>query len=134
MVSCSARRQRRAQSAQIDFLEEFDRSGSLEFTIDSILWIATPTEPDVAYLRVRRPAANRRLAAPIPLRRRSRPTTSSSPSVIPRGTPECPISGSSSESRRRLQKKRLAPGQVTDVGPDKLQHDCSTLGGNSARL
>ena len=29
------------------------------------------------------------------------------------------------------EKKRLAPGQVTNVGPDELQHDCSTLGGNS---
>jgi hypothetical protein len=29
------------------------------------------------------------------------------------------------------EKKRLAPGQITDVGVDELQHDCSTLGGNS---
>src|SRR6185503_4931810 len=31
-------------------------------------------------------------------------------------------------------KKRLAPGQVTGVGPDEMEHDCSTLGGNSGSL
>src|SRR5262249_27243842 len=28
-------------------------------------------------------------------------------------------------------KKRLAPGQIMSVGPEELEHDCSTLGGNS---
>src|SRR5439155_8138144 len=28
-------------------------------------------------------------------------------------------------------KKRLAPGQITSVGEDQMEHDCSTLGGNS---
>ena len=120
------------QSAQIDFLEEFDRSGSLEFTIDSILWIATPTEPDVAYLRVRRPAANRRLAAPIPLAE----TVAPDDFVVTIGYPARDPRVPDQRLVERIfgdvyEKKRLAPGQVTDVGPDELQHDCSTLGGNS---
>ena len=55
------------QSAQIDFLEEFERSASLEFAIESILWIATPRNRTSPILRVRRSAQNRRLATPIPL-------------------------------------------------------------------
>ena len=31
-------------------------------------------------------------------------------------------------------KKRLAPGQVTEAQPDVLLHDCSTLGGNSGSV
>ena len=31
-------------------------------------------------------------------------------------------------------KKRLAPGQVTEVRPDTLLHDCSTVGGNSGSV
>ena len=31
-------------------------------------------------------------------------------------------------------KKRLAPGQVTEARPDVLLHDCSTLGGNSGSV
>ena len=31
-------------------------------------------------------------------------------------------------------KKRLAPGQVMNVGIDEMEHDCSTLGGNSGSV
>ena len=31
-------------------------------------------------------------------------------------------------------KKRLAPGQVTEARPDVVLHDCSTLGGNSGSV
>jgi endonuclease G len=31
-------------------------------------------------------------------------------------------------------KKRLAPGQIRQSGPEELQHDCSTLGGNSGSV
>jgi hypothetical protein len=121
-----------AQSAQIDFLEEFERSASLEFAIESILWIATPTEPDVAYLRVRPSGRSRRLATPIPLAE----TVSPDDFVVTIGYPARDPRVPDQRLVQRIfgdvyEKKRLAPGQVTDVGPDELQHDCSTLGGNS---
>ena len=120
------------QSAQIDFLEEFERSASLEFAIESILWIATPTEPDIAYLRVRQSGTNRRLATPIPLAE----TVSPDDFVVTIGYPARDPRVPDQRLVQRIfgdvyEKKRLAPGQVTDVGPDELQHDCSTLGGNS---
>ena len=121
-----------SQSAHVDFLEEFDRSASLEFAIESILWIATPNEPDVAYLRVKRPAARRGLATPIPLAE----TVSPDDFVVTIGYPARDPRVPDQRLVQRIfgdvyEKKRLAPGQVTDVGPDELQHDCSTLGGNS---
>lgn len=120
------------QSAQVDFLEEFDRRASLEFAIESILWIATSIEPDVAYLRVRRSTARRGLAKPIPLAEAVSPDDFVVTIGYPARDPRVP-------DQRLVQrifgdvyeKKRLAPGQVTDVGPEELQHDCSTLGGNS---
>jgi S1-C subfamily serine protease len=120
------------QSALVDFLEEFDRSASLEFAIESILWIATPTEPDVAYLRVKRSTARRGPATPIPLAE----AVSLDNFVVTIGYPARDPRVPDQRLVQRIfgdvyEKKRLAPGQVTDVGPDELQHDCSTLGGNS---
>ena len=120
------------QSALMDFLEEFDRSASLEFSIESILWIATPNEPDVAFLRVRRPATARRLPPPIPLAE----TVSPDRFVVTIGYPARDPRVPDQRLVQRIfgdvyEKKRLAPGQVTQVGPDELEHDCSTLGGNS---
>jgi V8-like Glu-specific endopeptidase len=121
-----------AQSARLDFLEEFDRSASLEFEIASILWIATPNEPDVAYLRIKNSSPKRRLASPLKLAE----TVSADDFVVTIGYPARDPRVPDQRLVQRIfgdvyEKKRLAPGQVTDVGPDELQHDCSTLGGNS---
>jgi hypothetical protein len=120
------------QSAHVDFLEEFERSASLEFEIESILWIAKPTDADVAFMRIKRPGASRRLASPIPLAETLSPDDFVVTIGYPARDPRVP-------DQRLVQqifgdvyeKKRLAPGQITDVGPDELEHDCSTLGGNS---
>ena len=122
-----------SQSAHVDFLEEFERAASLEFAIESILWIATPNEPDVAFLRVRAPDRPTGAGGADPARRdRVAPDDFVVTIGYPARDPRVP-------DQRLVQrifgdvyeKKRLAPGQVTDVGPDELQHDCSTLGGNS---
>ena len=120
------------QSANIDFLEEFQRRASREFAIESILWIATPNEPDVAYLRVKRPASNRPLPRHITLAE----TVSADDFVVTIGYPARDPRVPDQELVKRIfgdvyEKKRLAPGQITEVGVDDLQHDCSTLGGNS---
>ena len=120
------------QSAQIDFLEEFERSTSAEFAIESILWIATPNDPDVAFLRVKRPPSNRPLPRRIPLAK----SVSPDDFVVTVGYPARDSRVPDQELVKRIfgdvyEKKRLAPGQVTDVGVEELQHDCSTLGGNS---
>ena len=46
-------------------LEEYQRGASHKFSIESILWIATPNEPDVAYLRLKRSPTNRRFPSRI---------------------------------------------------------------------
>lgn len=121
-----------AQAARLDFLEEFDRSASLEFDIESILWIATPNEPDVAYLRIKNSSTRRRLASPVRLAE----AVSADDFVVTIGYPARDPRVPDQRLVQRIfgdvyEKKRLAPGQVTEVGPDELQHDCSTLGGNS---
>ena len=120
------------QSAHVDFLEEFDRSASLEFAIESILWIATPNEPDVAYLRVKRPAARRgagrrRFRSPSRCRR----TTSSSRSAIPRATRACRISGWSSESSATSTRRSAwRPVRSPTSGPT----NCSTTARHSGAI
>jgi V8-like Glu-specific endopeptidase len=120
------------QAALVDFLEEFERSANLEFAIESILWIARPTDPDIAYLRVKRPTGRRGLATPIALAESVSPDDFVATIGYPARDPRVP----DQRLVERIfgdvyEKKRLAPGQVTDVGPDEVQHDCSTLGGNS---
>lgn len=120
------------QAARIDFLEEYQRSASLEFAVDSILWIATPNGPDVAFLRLRRPSSARALPKPIPLADSVQPDDFVVTIGYPARDPRVP----DQDLVKRIfgdvyEKKRLAPGRITEVGPDELQHDCSTLGGNS---
>ena len=120
------------QSAHIDFLEEFQRRASMEFTIESILWIASPNEADVAYLRVKRPLSNRPLPRRIPLAE----SVSVDDFVVTIGYPARDPRVPDQQLVKRIfgdvyEKKRLAPGQITEVGVEDLQHDCSTLGGNS---
>ena len=120
------------QLANVDFLEEFGRSSSAEFQVESILWIATPTEPDIAYLRVKRPAARGSLAAPIRLAETVAPDDMVVTIGYPARDPRVPDQRLVARIFGDVyEKKRLAPGQITEVGPDELQHDCSTLGGNS---
>jgi V8-like Glu-specific endopeptidase len=120
------------QSAAIDFLEEFNRAASMEFSVESVLWIATANEADVAFLRVRRNATMRRLPAPIALA----DAVIADDFVVTIGYPARDPRVPDQRLVQQIfgdvyEKKRLAPGQITDVGPEEIQHDCSTLGGNS---
>jgi endonuclease G len=122
--------------ASIDFLEEVGRPERLEFQIVEILHIEDEKGPDFALLRVEERSGGRELAAPIPL------------AVSPaRPAQQVAVIGYPARDRRIpddqlmqsifgkvYDKKRLAPGQVTEARPDVLLHDCSTLGGNSGSV
>lgn len=121
--------------ASIDFLEEVGRAERLEFPIVEILHIEDEDGPDFAVLRVEE-SGGRTLAAPIPL--------AASP-ALPKQ--QVAVIGYPARDSRVpdaqlmlsifgdvYDKKRLAPGQVTDVRDDVLLHDCSTLGGNSGSV
>ena len=120
------------QSSRIDFLEEFQRAASLEFDIDSIVWIADASNPDVAFLRARRPAGGRPLPPPIQLAE----TVAVDDFVAAIGYPARDPRVPDQDLVRRIfgdvyEKKRLAPGQIIALDGSELEHDCSTLGGNS---
>lgn len=120
------------QSARLDFLEEYGRSKTAEFSVGAVLWIATPSEPDVAFLRVVRTEAGLRLAAPLSLAEK----VDLDEVVVAIGYPARDSRVPDQDLVRSIfgevyDKKRLAPGQIIAVQSDELEHDCSTLGGNS---
>src|SRR6185295_8677450 len=117
---------------QVDFLEEYQRRDSLEFELASMLWIAPSSGPDVAYLRVKRTSTDRALARPIALATVVNPDEF----VATIGYPARDSRVPDQDLVRSIfgdvyEKKRLAPGQVMAVQSDEMEHDCSTLGGNS---
>jgi len=123
---------RAPQAARVDFLEEFQRTASLEFQIESILWIANPNDPDVAFLRTKRSVSDGELPPPLKLADSVAVDDFVATIGYPARDPRVP----DQDMVRRIfgdvyEKKRLAPGQVIDSKDDELEHDCSTLGGNS---
>jgi endonuclease G len=122
--------------ASIDFLEEIGSPERLEFQIVEILHIEDDKGPDFALLRVEETSGGRDLAAPIPL--------AAAPA---RPAQQIAVIGYPARDRRVpddqlmqsifggvYDKKRLAPGQVTEARSDVVLHDCSTLGGNSGSV
>jgi endonuclease G, mitochondrial len=120
-------------SADIDFLEEFRRAENRTFRLVEVLHIEEEGGPDIAFLRVE---SSDQLAQPIRLSARE---VQANDQVAVIGYP-------ARDSRIPDQdlmfsifgdvfdKKRLAPGQVTGLSQGLLQHDCSTLGGNSGSV
>lgn len=122
-------------TSRIDFLEEDQRLASLEYTVSSILWIAPASQPDVAFLRLTRAAGDRPLASPVVLA----DSVAEDAFVATIGYPARDSRVPDQDLVRQIfgdvyEKKRLAPGQVLEVRDDELEHDCSTLGGNSGSL
>jgi len=122
----------RTMRASMDFLEEFGRADERTFQIKQVLHIEGDSGPDLALLRVEQSGALR-LAAPIGL----------SPHAPIAGQQVATIGYPARDSRIPemdlmeeifgdvFDKKRLAPGQVIRATKRDVQHDCSTLGGNS---
>lgn len=118
-------------AVDIDFLEEVDNPAIARFTIGDILYIATDTEPDVAFLRLS--PGQGALARPIKL------ASSLLPSKVmvgvvgyPGRDPRIPDQDLMAKIFGNVfDKKRFAPGFVTGLEADALTHDCTTLGGNS---
>ena len=126
----------RPLKASINFLEEAGRGERLEFPIVEILHIEDETGPDFALLRVEDRPGRHALAPPIPLvtspvRREQQVAVIGYPARDSR-VPDAQLMQSIFGDV--YDKKRLAPGQVTEARRDVLLHDCSTLGGNSGSV
>lgn len=120
---------------RVDFLEEEGRAEAINHDIVEILWIAPPGDADVAFLRVVPHNGNSRLPSPVALA--LAPAADATIAAI-----GYPAKDRSIDQKRIIQifgdgvfdKKRLAPGLLTKVSEKRIQHDCSTLGGNSGSL
>jgi len=127
---------KKGSGASINFLEEAGRVERLEFPIVEILHIEDEAGPDFALLRVEDRSGRHALAPPIPLvtspvRREQQVAVIGYPARDSR-VPDAQLMQSIFGDV--YDKKRLAPGQVTEARPDVLLHDCSTLGGNSGSV
>jgi hypothetical protein len=122
------------QSAKIDFLEEDRRDEALEFAVDSVLWMSEnlDSHPDVAFLRIKRVSGGLPLPPPIPLAAAAKVGEIAFTVGYPARDPDVP----DQDLVRQVfgdvyDKKRLAPGEILKVTDAEIEHDCSTLGGNS---
>jgi endonuclease G len=122
--------------ASIDFYQEVGRADRLEFQIVEILHIEDEAGPDFALLRVEDVSSRQEVAPPIPLAAApARPGQQVAVIGYPARDSRVPDDQlMQSIFGDVYDKKRLAPGQVTEARPDLLLHDCSTVGGNSGSV
>ncbi|MDH3280676.1 MAG: serine protease [Gammaproteobacteria bacterium] len=123
--------------ARIDFVEEHQRPGESEFAIREILHIEDDTagRPDMALLRVapRDMDDEIDLPAPIPLS-----AADAEPDQVIGAVGYAAWDGDRNERELMdeifqmvYEVKRLHPGEIMAVQDHFVNHDCSTLGGNS---
>jgi hypothetical protein len=123
-------------NGQVDFFEEHQRPDSREFPLTEVLWIAGPSDADIAFFRVARSALGRSLTLPIPLLGAA-PVKDQLVAVI--GYPARDGGFPEQDLMEQIfgdvfDKKRLAPGQIMQVSAGEIEHDCTTLGGNSGSV
>lgn len=121
----------------IDFKQEEGSDTKNVHPITEVLYIAPPGEPDVAFLRVVPAHPGAALPSPVPL---ARTVAGEGSTIVAIGYPAKDRTIRDQRLVTRIfgadvfDKKRLAPGKLTQVNGDRLQHDCSTLGGNSGSV
>lgn len=118
--------------AAVDFLEEDGSSEELVFKIKRPLFIEEPNGPDLAFFEVDLQSGSNTLANHLTLAKR--PSHSDKVAVI--GYPAFDSRIPKRDLMDRIygklyDKKRLAPGTVTDLNEHQVVHDCTTLGGCS---
>ena len=119
-------------SASVDFLEEFGRDENRPFPLAQILDIEDEDGPDLAFLRIKGDG----LAKQITLSSKS---ANEKQMVAVIGYPARDSRIPDQQLMETIfgdvyDKKRLAPGQITRSAQNDLEHDCSTLGGNSGSV
>jgi len=120
-------------SASIDFVAEFGRDAAAPpASVTKILHIEEEDGPDLAFLQLQGDS----LADPIPL---STQIANANEFIAVIGYPARDSRIPDQQLMENLfgnlyDKKRLAPGQIVTSRGDELEHDCSTLGGNSGSV
>lgn len=121
---------------RIDLLEEIGRPQAQEFVLDEPIYIADEAGPDVAFFRIRGAAGRAGAPQPIQLASDVAPDALYVATVgYPARDPRIPDQALLKKIYGDVfDKKRLAPGQVIRHERGVLQHDCTTLGGNSGSV
>ncbi|TCP43159.1 DNA/RNA non-specific endonuclease [Rhodovulum marinum] len=99
--------------------------------VTAVLWVAGPGEPDMAFLRVHAPGTEPIPLSEAPLAPETPVAVVGYPERDPRDNPAELIGSFFGD---RFGVKRLAPGRVMGSDGWVLDHDASTLGGNSGSV
>ena len=121
----------RTMAASVDFLAEAGRTQRHLAPVRSILHIEGEDGPDLAFLRVDTGTDRKIGLSEAEVRAKQLVAVIGYPardSRIPEPALMTQIFGDV------YDKKRLAPGQINAVSSAEVQHDCSTLGGNSGSV
>jgi endonuclease G len=119
-------------SADIDFLQEIDNPAQLIFKLIKPLHIEDEPGPDLSFFEVEISSGNAKLAKPIELATEIAATQNVATIGYPAYDSRIPESDLMENIfGKTYNKKRLAPGGITEVQPTLLLHTCTTLGGNS---
>jgi endonuclease G, mitochondrial len=122
-------------SADVDFLQEIDNSKRLVFKLLKPLHIEEPPGPDVAFFEIEIVSGNAKLAEPIDLATRIVNTENVAAIGYPAYDSRIPEPDLMERIYGKIyNKKRLAPGGVTQIESTRLCHNCTTLGGNSGSV
>jgi endonuclease G len=122
-------------SADVDFLQEIDNSKRLVFKLLKPLHIEEPPGPDVAFFEIEIVSGNAKLAEPIDLATRIVNTENVATIGYPAYDSRIPEPDLMERIYGKIyNKKRLAPGGVTQIESTRLCHNCTTLGGNSGSV
>jgi endonuclease G, mitochondrial len=119
-------------SADIDFLQEIDNPATLVFKLIKPLHIEEEPGPDLSFFEVEIAKGNSKLATPIQLATQISVTQNVATIGYPAYDSRIPEPSLMEDIfGKTYNKKRLAPGGVTEVQPRHILHNCTTLGGNS---
>lgn len=122
--------------AHTDFAQEIDgTAAAVRFELVRPLWVEDLPGPDVAFFEIRAPSSAVKLPPPLKL------------AAVPTATPDAGTIGYPAHDSRiampeemnrifggTYNRKRFAPGGVSQVTETRLEHDCTTLGGNSGSV
>jgi endonuclease G, mitochondrial len=122
---------------RVDFAQEIGATKRpVLFELVKPLWVEDKPGPDVAFFEIARTADNGTgLATPLQLADKPAPTDDAATIGYPAYDSRIP---QPAEMKRIFadiyDKKRFAPGGVIRVLANRLEHDCTTLGGNSGSV
>jgi len=119
-------------SADVDFLQEIDNPDKLIFKLNKPLHIEEEPGPDLSFFEVEVTGGNPKLATPIELADQVATTENVATIGYPAYDSRIPEPDLMEQIfGKTYNKKRLAPGAVTNIEQTRILHNCTTLGGNS---